>query len=153
MVQRICNGYLPVLEQKNQHLNLEIGANLPQVEADLPRIEQVFVNLLSNASKYAPQNSEIYVNARVWNQQILVEIIDQGIGISEEDQKKLFMPYHRVEQDRQQFPGIGLGLAVSKQIIEAHHGRIWVESGSGKGCQFIFLLPLLYQEENRDVKA
>jgi signal transduction histidine kinase len=153
MVQRICAGYLPVMEQKNQCLNLEIGANLPQVEADLPRIEQVFVNLLSNASKYAPQNSEIHVNARVRNQQILIEIIDQGIGISEEDQKKLFMPYHRVEQDRQQFPGIGLGLAVSKQIIEAHHGRIWVESGLGKGCKFSFLLPLLYQEENGDVKA
>jgi signal transduction histidine kinase len=142
MVQRICESYLPVLEKKNQRLEIETSYKLPTVEADLSRLEQVFLNLLSNASKFAPPDSEIRVKVTIQNNQLQIEIIDQGIGISEEDQKKLFMPYHQVEQDRQQFPGIGLGLAVSKEIIEAHRGRIWVESGLGKGCKFIFVLPL-----------
>jgi signal transduction histidine kinase len=102
----------------------------------------VITNLLSNASKYSPEGTEITVIAREEDQKILVEIKDQGIGISSADQQRLFQPYHRVEQDRQSFPGIGLGLAVSKQIVEAHQGRIWIESERGKGSIFKFTIPI-----------
>jgi signal transduction histidine kinase len=142
MLRRIGAVYQPVLEKKKQRLIVNLEPDLPAVEVDLSRLEQVLLNLLSNASKYAPEDTDITLKAKREKGQLQVEIIDQGIGISEEDQKKLFKPYHQVEQDRQKFPGIGLGLAVSKQIIDAHHGKIWVESEPGKGCKFKFTLPL-----------
>jgi signal transduction histidine kinase len=106
-------------------------------------VEQVLVNLLSNASKYSPEETEVVLKARTVDGNLLVEVRDSGIGIAAEDQKQLFKPYHRVEQDRQSFPGIGLGLAVSKQIIDAHGGQIWVESKPGRGSTFKFTLPLM----------
>jgi signal transduction histidine kinase len=112
------------------------------VEADTSRLEQVILNLLSNASKYSPENTTVFFKASIKDYCILIEIKDQGIGISQDDLKNLFMPYHRAEQDCQSYPGIGLGLAVSKQIIEAHKGQIWVESVRGNGCTFKFTLPI-----------
>ena len=139
-----ANSFRPAIEQKQQHLNVDLPGNLPSIFADPSRIEQVILNLLSNASKYSPENTHIDFSAKIENNnQILVEIKDQGIGISPKEQDNLFKPYHRVEQDRQSFPGIGLGLAVSKQIIEAHQGRIWIESESNAGSTFKFVLPLL----------
>jgi two-component system, OmpR family, aerobic respiration control sensor histidine kinase ArcB len=67
---------------------------------------------------------------------------DNGIGISADEQERLFQPYHRVEQDRQRFPGIGLGLAVAKQIVEAHNGKIWLTSETGSGSTFGFKIPV-----------
>ncbi len=141
-LERTALNYLPVIEQKHQHLEMVIPPVLPQVDADPSRLEQVLLNLLSNASKYSPENTVITYKASIKDYCLLVEVKDQGIGISTEDQKCLFMPYHRAEQDRQSFPGIGLGLAVAKQIIEAHRGKIWVESERGKGCTFRFTLPV-----------
>jgi PAS domain S-box-containing protein len=138
----IAQRYKPPLEQKQQQLVIQILHDLPQVEADPSRLEQVVLNLLSNAAKYSPENTIITYKASLKNGSVLVEVKDQGIGIAPEDQKSLFMPYHRAEQDRQSYPGIGLGLAVAKQIIEAHGGKIWAESERGKGCTFKFTLPI-----------
>ncbi len=134
--------YQSALEQKRQKLVIQIPPNLPQVEADPSRLEQVVLNLLSNASKYSPENTTINYKASIKDYKIQVEVKDQGIGITPEDQKDLFKPYHRTEQARQNYQGIGLGLAVSKQIVEAHGGKIWVESESGKGSTFKFTLPI-----------
>ena len=138
----IAERYQPALTQKHQQLVIQIPADLPQVEADPSRLEQVVLNLLSNAGKYSPVNSVITYKALIKDYKIQIEVKDQGIGIEPEDQKSLFLPYHRAEQDRQSYPGIGLGLAVAKQIIEAHEGKIWVESQRGHGCTFKFNLPV-----------
>jgi signal transduction histidine kinase len=142
LLENAAGSFIPALVPKRQSLNINVDPDLPNIEADRSRLEQVITNLLSNASKYSPEGTEITVIAREEDQKILVEIKDQGIGISSADQQRLFQPYHRVEQDRQSFPGIGLGLAVSKQIVEAHQGRIWIESERGKGSIFKFTIPI-----------
>jgi PAS domain S-box-containing protein len=141
-LRSIAVRYQPVLEQKQQQLAIQISTDLPQIEADPSRLEQVVLNLLSNASKYSPKKTLVTFKAMVADGKILIEVSDQGIGITQEDQKNLFMPYHRAEQDRQSYPGIGLGLAVAKQIIAAHGGKMWVESERGKGSTFKFTLPV-----------
>jgi signal transduction histidine kinase len=73
--------------------------------------------------------------------QILVKVKDNGQGISEEEQERLFRPYYRIEADRQRFEGLGLGLALCKQLVIAHGGRIWVESKLGEGSAFSFTVP------------
>jgi PAS domain S-box-containing protein len=142
LLKTVANNYSPTMLQKHQILKINIDPDLPQIYADRSRLEQVLLNLLSNASKYSPENTEITLIAKKENRTILIGIQDQGIGIGFEDQKRLFKPYHRVEQDRQSFPGIGLGLAVSKQIIEAHHGKIWIESTPDTGSFFKLTLPI-----------
>jgi signal transduction histidine kinase len=138
--------YKPAIDQKLQQLVINIQPDLPQIEADPSCLEQVLVNLLSNASKYSPENSTITLEIRAdedgRNGNLLVEVRDQGIGVPPEEQKNLFMPYHRAQQDRQSYPGIGLGLAVCSQIIQAHGGKIWVDSDRGKGSSFKFTVPL-----------
>jgi PAS domain S-box-containing protein len=152
-LETIVLRYQPVLEQKKQQLVLEISPNLSQFEVDPSRIEQVLLNLLSNASKYSPENTTINFKASIKNYSILVEVKDQGIGIAPAEQLNLFLPYHRVEQDRQRYPGIGLGLAVAKMIVEAHGGKIWVESALDKGCTFKFTLPIKTEFSQADVKC
>jgi signal transduction histidine kinase len=137
----ICARYKPAIDQKRQQLMVEIQPGLPQIYADPSRLEQVLINLLSNASKYSPENSTITIRTTANTDNLFVEIIDQGIGIPPEEQASLFTPYHRAQQDRQSYPGIGLGLAVCSQIIQAHGGKIWVESKRGEGSSFKFLLP------------
>jgi signal transduction histidine kinase len=141
-LELIALRYKPAIDQKPQGLVIQVPHNLPQIEADPGRLEQVVVNLLSNASKYSPENTAIIYKVSVQSNYVLVEVKDQGIGITPEDQNILFKPYQRTEQARQSYQGIGLGLAVSKQIIEAHGGKIWVESEIGKGSIFKFTLPV-----------
>jgi signal transduction histidine kinase len=134
--------YKPALDQKHQQLLVEVQKDLPRIMADPSRLEQVLINLLSNASKYSPENSTITLRAAIKEDNLLVEIQDQGIGVPPEEQNQLFMPYHRAQQDRQSYPGIGLGLAVCSQIIQAHGGKIWLESERGKGSSFKFTIPV-----------
>jgi signal transduction histidine kinase len=105
-------------------------------------LEQVLENLTSNAIKYSPINTRITLRARKADSDLIIEVQDEGMGVSAEEQKQIFNPYHRVQQDTQKYPGIGLGLAVSRQIVEAHGGKIWVESQLGQGSIFIVKLPL-----------
>jgi two-component system, OmpR family, sensor histidine kinase VicK len=152
-LELIALRYKPAIDQKPQKLVIQVPHNLPQVEADPSRLEQVVVNLLSNASKYSPENTTINYSVSIQNNNLLVEVKDQGIGIAPEEQNDLFKPYHRTEQARQNYQGIGLGLAVSKQIIEAHGGKIWVESEHGKGSIFKFTLPINTSVPENDGKS
>jgi len=138
----IALRYKPALESRQQQLISQIPSALPQLTVDPVCLEHVVLNLLSNASKYSPDNTMINYAVSLNDSCILVQVKDQGIGIESKEQPSLFMPYHRAEQDRQSYPGIGLSLAVAKQIVEAHGGTIWVESERGKGCTFMFTLPI-----------
>lgn len=109
--------------------------------ADRERIEQVIINLLTNAAKYSPYADEIVVNAYVKNDQIEVHVKDHGMGIPQEDTDKIFTRFYRVQGIASTFAGSGIGLYISSEIIKRHGGNMWVESKVGKGSTFYFSIP------------
>ena len=141
-IEGALTRFKPSLEQRGQKLIEEIPENLPEAEIDASRLEQVIINLLSNASKFSKDQGTILFRVMIDDCNLQIDVKDSGIGIPLEAQDRLFQPYHRIEQDRQQFPGLGLGLAVAKQIVEAHGGKIWLISQSGQGSTFSFRIPI-----------
>jgi PAS domain S-box-containing protein len=116
-------------------------------EWDATRVEQVLHNLLSNAIKYSPDGGEIVVRVEERGHEVQVSVSDQGMGISPEELSHLFQRFYRTAQARAiGMPGIGLGLHISKALIEAHGGRLWAESYPGKGSTFFFTLPRKVQK-------
>jgi PAS domain S-box-containing protein len=129
-------------EERGLALKLEIEPNLPQVLGDPGRISQVMFNLMSNAYKYTPEG-QVTVRAYLKENAIHVNVIDTGLGISAKDQEKLFSRFFRAgDAAVRQQPGTGLGLNITKSLIEMHGGQIWVESEQGQGSAFNFTLPL-----------
>jgi PAS domain S-box-containing protein len=141
LMKDMQDSFDPVLALYKQKLNLQITAGIPEINLDRSRIEQVIVNLLSNAGKYSTENGTVDIKASLDDGNLLIEVTDHGIGIPDLEQKNLFQPYYRVSKD-QQVPGIGLGLAVSRLIVEAHGGKIRVTSQPGKGSTFSFTIPV-----------
>jgi signal transduction histidine kinase len=114
-----------------------------QVNADREKIDQVLVNLLSNAAKYSGSAVPIEIACELRENEVTVSIKDQGIGISEQDIKQLFLPHYRVESKAtEKIEGFGIGLYLCAEIIERHQGKIWVESEVGQGSTFKFTLPV-----------
>lgn len=136
-----CMQIRPILHQKSQELDTELPESLPIINADGQRLEQVLLNLMTNAAKFTPNGGHIWVSIRRQDNGMAVRVRDNGIGIAREEQGKLFKPYSRLSSDRQRHPGLGLGLALAKQVIELHGGRIWVESEPDQGSTFSFFLP------------
>jgi signal transduction histidine kinase len=129
-------------QTKHHTLIVDIPADLPIVHADEARITQVLSNLLSNAIKYSPEGGEIRVSSAVTPKEVIISVSDQGGGISAEDQKQLFTRFYRANNAlTRKTQGAGLGLYLSKAIIDAHGGRIWVESDGQHGARFSFSLP------------
>jgi PAS domain S-box-containing protein len=141
-LEEVTSHFKMSVIQTDQTISFEIARDLPVIKIDRSRLEQVINNLLSNACKFSPPNGKVSLRACMKANRLQVEVQDEGIGISPEESMRIFQPYHRVEQDRLKFPGLGLGLAVAKQIIEAHGGRIWVSSQLNKGSTFCFELPV-----------
>lgn len=109
---------------------------------DRERIGQVLTNLLTNAVKYSPQADRVVVDAALQDGEVITRVRDFGIGISKEEVEKVFDRFFRVEGGEQgMYPGLGLGLYISAELVRRHHGRIWVESEEGKGSTFAFALP------------
>lgn len=113
----------------------------PAIEADAGRIEQVLTNLIDNAVKYSPGGGLTVVRGEVRPDEVLVSVVDQGIGINPEDLNKLFDRFFRASTGRRQVSGTGLGLPISSAIIRAHGGRIWAESKVGRGTTLTFTIP------------
>lgn len=114
-----------------------------QVFADRYRIGQVLINLLTNAVKYSPPGSEVIVRLSATGEYALVSVQDFGIGIDEADQQRIFERFYQVTGPVEKtFPGLGIGLYISNEIIKGHHGKMWVESHKGEGSTFSFMLPL-----------
>ena len=131
-----------VFAGKEQTLNLELPSSLPKVNADKEKLEQVLFNLLSNANKFSPTGSKITLKARKVGRKVIIEVEDSASPITEGEKKRIFDPYYRGEDSmkKDRFPGLGLGLYVSKRIVELHQGEIWVENKAGKGNIFAFSL-------------
>jgi signal transduction histidine kinase len=120
-----------------------IPEGLPEIEADESRIKEVMLNLVGNAIKFSSEGSKITVNAQATHNEILVQIIDQGIGIPAEALPNLFQRFYQIDgSNTRSKGGLGLGLYISKQIVEAHGGQIRVESKLAQGSTFSFTLPL-----------
>jgi two-component system sensor histidine kinase EvgS len=125
------------------HLHVSVPPNLPKVIFDKIRLERIVHNLVENAIKYSPQGGDVTVTVQPNDNELIVSVSDQGFGISKEDQSKLFQSFQRLESTKRPYiVGIGLGLRVCQILVEAHRGRIWVESEPGKGATFRFSLPL-----------
>jgi PAS domain S-box-containing protein len=130
----------PLVDEKGISLDLQIETALPKVIADSERIQQTLSNLVGNAIKFSPAGSKIVVVARKDAEGVIISVLDNGKGIAPEHVPRVFDRYWQSSRtDRQ---GAGLGLAIAKGIVEAHGGRIWIESKPGEGTTASFTLPL-----------
>ncbi len=131
------------LRTHDHKITLKLGKDLPLVDVDSRRIWQVLDNLIDNAVKYSKEGTEVTVSVRQVELKLLISVADQGIGIPPEDLDKVFDKMYRIERRlAPDIRGVGLGLAICKGLVEAHGGRIWVESEVGKGSTFLFTLPV-----------
>jgi signal transduction histidine kinase len=140
LTQRMVNKFRP---QTDQHqFVVDFPPDFPSVRGDEARLEQVLSNLLTNAIKYSPEGGIIRVSGRVWPERVVVTVSDEGIGIAPAKQTRVFDAFYRVDDaPTRRTQGTGLGLYLAKAVVEAHDGRIWVESEPGQGAAFSFSLP------------
>lgn len=126
----------------DREVRLKLAPELPLLFVDGREIEVVLINLLENAVKYSDPDTPITVGAERQGEEIIFWVTDQGVGIPEEQQAHIFERFYRVDGTRRRVAGTGLGLAICKRIVEAHGGRIWLESCPGVGSTFYFSLPV-----------
>lgn len=132
----------PLFENKGIGLTTDIGASGLTVLGDRDRLIQVVTNILSNAVKFTPRGGAVRCAARNEGGQVVVEVADNGSGIESRELERIFEKFHRSRSSAvDMIEGTGLGLAISRQIVDYHHGRIWVESEEGKGSTFFVTLP------------
>jgi signal transduction histidine kinase len=143
------------IDEKEQTLSLDLPDDLPPIWADPSRLAQILVNMVSNATKYTPQEGQIYVGAQPYATSddelagaayVHIWVKDTGIGISQEDQVKIFQQYFRTDEAKEAASGTGLGLNITKSLIEMQGGRIWFESEPNLGTTFHFILPVAESE-------
>ena len=143
LIEEAVNSFLH--GGSGQPVQVDLPPDLPPISADSQRVAQVLNNLLSNASKYSPQSSAIEVTASLQEPYLAVSVIDEGQGVTADQLPRLFKKFSRagLEEGQENVEGHGLGLAICKGIVEAHGGRIWVESrGEGSGARFTFTIPV-----------
>ncbi|MFA0821373.1 MAG: histidine kinase N-terminal 7TM domain-containing protein [Methanomethylovorans sp.] len=138
-------GTMQSLSRKKQLiLRVQRDKDVNILVADEAKLKQIMYNLLGNAIKFTPEGGEIDINISIVENMVRISIIDTGIGISVEDQKKLFRPFTQLDSSYgRKYQGTGLGLALTKELVELHRGRIWVQSEVGKGSKFSFDIPIV----------
>jgi signal transduction histidine kinase/CheY-like chemotaxis protein len=142
LIDAVVIAVRPLFESKNLFLETEFVTEIPPVFCDPTRISEVLLNLLSNAGRFTERGG---VRVRVWYEkaQMYISVSDTGLGISAEGIRNLFEPFYQVDGSiRRRFGGTGLGLCISKRLVELHDGRIWVESKEGTGTTFTFFVPI-----------
>lgn len=143
LVQEVADDFQPLVTQNGLLLSVESPGDLPNVYCDRDKIKQVLTNLMGNAIKFTKPGGRITVSVSEEPRNIRFSVEDSGIGIAKEKQSIIFDKFQQLENPlTREKEGSGLGLAIAKALVDRHNGRIWVESEAGKGCRFVFALPL-----------
>lgn len=132
-----------------RHRIVKKGDVKKYLKIDKNRLGQVLSNLIMNAIKYSPQASKVIVSVNTTHSDIIISVQDFGMGIPEEKQPHIFDRFVRIQTKRQHFPGMGLGLYISSELVKQFGGKIWVESEVNKGSTFSFTLPLRRQKNGK----
>jgi two-component system sensor histidine kinase KdpD len=127
-------------------ISVNTPGDLPPIALDYIEIDEVLSNLIENATKYTPPQTEISVSVKLVGEEVRVEVADRGPGMPTEELHKVFDPFYRIKGSRTS--GTGLGLAVARGLVEAHGGRIWAENRPDGGAKFVFTLPVVASEES-----
>lgn len=147
LISEAVQAFGPTMDAKNQTIRVDIEPNLPTIQGDRSRLLQVLTNLVSNASKYTPEGGTVTVSGAQMTENgceyVRWSVQDTGIGMTPEEQERLFTKYFRSSNTAvRSVQGTGLGLVITRSIIEMHNGHIWVESEYGKGSTFSFSIPV-----------
>ncbi len=143
-IREVINIVSPLSNKKNISVEMEHEASEVNLNADYRRFQQILYNLLSNAIKFSDENGKIQIVAEKNKENVTIWVKDNGVGINGEFHEKIFNKFQQVDASYVRRQGsTGLGLAITRELVEMHGGKIWVESEEGKGAKFIVVLPLL----------
>lgn len=141
-IDQLIDNLIEVMHQSNPEFKINrIGYANCDIYGDEMRLEQVIINFLTNAIKYSPGTNEINLTVNIKDNQLYLSVKDFGIGMSLEHQQNVFDKFYRVEETSQRFPGLGIGLYISSEIITRHGGKVGLNSEYGKGSEFYFIIP------------
>lgn len=147
VVQKALENFRVQAQKKNIQLDIQVPADSPVIQADQAALEEAFSNLVNNAIKYTQKNGSVSLSVVEKESVIIIDIIDTGIGITTEEQPKIFDEFYRASNVKsKKIEGTGVGLAIVKEIVKAHHGKIGVQSELGKGTTVRVILPQLIKE-------
>jgi len=142
-INEVLNTIIGFSNKKGIHIHTHIHEDVPSITVDKVKFKQIMFNLLSNAVKFTPENGRVTINASLMNQHVQIAVSDTGIGIKSEDMDKIFEAFRQLDASyARHYEGTGLGLTLTKRLIELHGGKIWVISELGKGSTFTFTLPI-----------
>ena len=140
---KILDHIIEVMQQANPEVKfLKKGKITTEIFGDEMRIEQVIINFITNAIKYAPDSDEVHFTSELRGDEIYFSVKDFGIGMAKEHQQQIFDKFYRVEETSERFQGLGIGLYICQEIIERHEGKIGVNSEPDEGSEFYFTIPL-----------
>ena len=142
-INEVLNTIIGFSNKKGIRINTHIHEDVPSITVDKVKFKQIMFNLLSNAVKFTSENGRVAINASLMNQHVQIAVSDTGIGIKSEDMDKIFEAFRQLDASyARHYEGTGLGLTLTKRLIELHGGKIWVISEFGKGSTFTFTLPI-----------
>lgn len=154
-IHQIAEEMLPLIKHHKQKMTIDLPPDLPHIMGDEVRLRQVLRNLVNNATKFTHEEGTITIRARTDGDKLVIDIEDTGRGIDAEKLDKIFQPYVRLGDDKEHQKGLGLGLKLSKTLVELHGGQIWVKSQKGKGSIFSFSVPVssAYEKARKQKKV
>jgi len=142
ILKKVITDYQPIAELEGHVIEINIADRFPEIKADTEKVGLILSNLLSNAIKFTPEGGRIEVTARDSTKGVIVSVRDTGVGISPQDQERIFERFYQVRPDHLAgHGGMGIGLTIVKHLVELHEGKLWVESKVGEGTTFSFMLP------------
>lgn len=154
LVEEIAEEWRPQMDEKNLAFQVEIPAELPLVDADVRRLRWAIINLVRNAWQYTPEGGSVTMRLYQGDGQVILDVMDTGVGISEENQQRLFSRFYRVAQEEREqddeVRGLGIGLYVTNAIAEAHGGEVRIVSEEDGGSTFSIVLPAMLDSEDED---